>query len=161
MASIEHLDLSNIDWTLSNNKLAHILHTTKKTVKKYRIRHNIPFPNLKPGRPKGGTSKGSGRKPLLDPNHEFYMVKDQNGKKKPSKKWRKNVILIQGEACKLCGYHNPPVKNHAHHIIPISEGGKNTLANAIMLCSRCHLELHSGLIIIPQEIKDNLLYKIY
>ena len=33
---------------------------------------------------------------------------------------------------------------HAHHIVPRSEGGADTITNLITLCKKCHSELHLG-----------------
>ena len=32
-----------------------------------------------------------------------------------------------------------------HHIVPLSQGGSNTLSNLITLCERCHAQIHSWL----------------
>ena len=42
---------------------------------------------------------------------------------------------------------------HAHHIVPISEGGSNTLENLITLCSDCHKERHSKIGRIKRQHK--------
>ena len=50
---------------------------------------------------------------------------------------------LTGMKCELC---NKKVrKTHYlqhHHIIPIKEGGKNTLGNIIILCLFCHADVH-------------------
>lgn len=38
--------------------------------------------------------------------------------------------------CQKCGYQRESV--HAHHIVPTSEGGPDTIDNIVTLCSRCH-----------------------
>lgn len=58
--------------------------------------------------------------------------------------------------CQQCGYGSKGFGNpydgyaqshriHAHHIVPIRDGGTNDLSNIITLCSRCHGMEHSRL----------------
>lgn len=46
--------------------------------------------------------------------------------------------------CEICGWDKTTRDNH--HIIPVSEGGKNTLNNLIVLCPNCHRMTHKNLI---------------
>lgn len=49
-----------------------------------------------------------------------------------------------GYKCQRCGksfLHNK-IALHAHHITPLSKGGRNTLSNLIALCESCHSKAH-------------------
>lgn len=46
-----------------------------------------------------------------------------------------------------------------HHIIPLSEGGEDTLRNAVALCPNCHRACHFSL--ETNEIRVRLLSKVY
>ncbi|NMX22022.1 hypothetical protein C5S30_06250 [ANME-1 cluster archaeon GoMg4] len=53
---------------------------------------------------------------------------------------RKRIYRRDGWQCQKCGATN--VQLHAHHIIPLSQGGSNEPDNLITLCKNCHAELH-------------------
>lgn len=46
--------------------------------------------------------------------------------------------------CQKCGksFINNKIALHAHHIIPLSKGGRNILANLIAVCEDCHSHIH-------------------
>lgn len=46
--------------------------------------------------------------------------------------------------CRRCGrdFSHNKLALHAHHIIPLSKGGRNCLANLISLCEDCHSKEH-------------------
>jgi hypothetical protein len=48
--------------------------------------------------------------------------------------------------CKVELFHRDDGTNYleVHHIVPLAEGGDDTMANAAALCPRCHRELHHG-----------------
>jgi 5-methylcytosine-specific restriction endonuclease McrA len=58
--------------------------------------------------------------------------------------WRKisaEVRQRDGYVCRHCGDCCPPgcgTKTEADHIVPISRGGRTTLANIQTLCEHCH-----------------------
>lgn len=43
--------------------------------------------------------------------------------------------------CQKCGRREGEI--HAHHVVPLDEGGADTLDNVIMLCQPCHGEWES------------------
>ncbi len=57
-------------------------------------------------------------------------------------KLRKKTYKRDNYTCQRCGYnpekHTYTVPLQAHHIIPRSRGGKDSLDNLITLCRRCH-----------------------
>lgn len=57
-------------------------------------------------------------------------------------RWRKYVAEAHGYACADCGKEGQSF--HAHHIIPRSAGGKNTVKNGTYLCPDCHKARHNG-----------------
>ena len=60
-----------------------------------------------------------------------------------------------GKACTICQYCKPFINNHCHHIVSLANGGKNTINNGIVLCSRCHDEVHAGIINLEEYTKLN------
>ena len=44
--------------------------------------------------------------------------------------------------CRIC--HAKDCRMEAHHIVPRSEGGKDTIKNLATLCDKCHDDLHAG-----------------
>jgi len=56
--------------------------------------------------------------------------------------------------CQRCNSQGGPYGNsilHAHHIVPISEGGGNELNNLITLCHDCHESIHGHSIPLPEK----------
>ncbi|WOC12583.1 HNH endonuclease [Gordonia sp. MP11Mi] len=51
---------------------------------------------------------------------------------------RKQVIARDGNRCVDCGVHGDDVRLECDHIVPVAEGGTDTLENARMLCTTCH-----------------------
>ena len=45
-----------------------------------------------------------------------------------------------GGRCESCGTMKGPL--HAHHVVPASKGGSDTLGNLRVLCESCHAKLH-------------------
>ncbi len=52
------------------------------------------------------------------------------------------TLMRDGYQCTPCGEKNPPLE--AHHIVPRSQGGKDTITNLITLCKPCHNKTHLG-----------------
>jgi 5-methylcytosine-specific restriction endonuclease McrA len=53
---------------------------------------------------------------------------------------RKLVYKRDNWTCQKCGARN--IKLHAHHIVPVSQGGSNEFQNLITLCENCHINEH-------------------
>lgn len=58
-------------------------------------------------------------------------------------KWRKNILKRDNYTCYYCGSNK---KLHVHHIQPFSMFPELRLIeeNGITLCSKCHIQIHSG-----------------
>jgi predicted restriction endonuclease len=54
--------------------------------------------------------------------------------------WSRAAKRAYGEACQRCGWNEAFCD--AHHKIPRSQGGKNIISNAIILCPNCHRVTH-------------------
>lgn len=52
---------------------------------------------------------------------------------------RKRLINKHGNVCQKCRYTG---NIELHHIIPVSRGGSNKDDNLILLCEKCHAEIH-------------------
>lgn len=53
----------------------------------------------------------------------------------------KQAAKRDGNRCTQCGYVGPGIERH--HIIKLSDGGRNVLSNIISLCKTCHAKRHS------------------
>lgn len=78
------------------------------------------------------------------------------------KQWRtklkEKLVLYKGGKCTICGYNKCIQAMEFHHLIPsekefnIGESGygfekiKKEVDKCVLLCNRCHVELHNGLI---------------
>lgn len=153
-------DYNNVDWTLSDKEIAQQLNKHFSSVREMRVKLGIQAA-YRPGQMPEATRFKSFYKfspktqPIRDLDYEFAFDKS-NGRIKSTGAFRNAAKAILGEACLSCGYHKPPVSNHVHHIIPISNGGKNCVRNATILCSRCHDEVHAGLRTIPAHHTSSL-----
>lgn len=77
-----------------------------------------------------------------------YTLKGESDVFASKKSWAKAVRLARGDACELCGWSE--AKCDVHHRLPRSEGGQNTIVNAIVLCPNCHRIAHErGLSALP------------
>lgn len=61
------------------------------------------------------------------------------------------VLLRANGVCEECGENAPFVRKRdgspyleVHHILPLSEGGDDTISNAVALCPNCHRFFHHG-----------------
>jgi 5-methylcytosine-specific restriction protein A len=83
-----------------------------------------------------------------DPDISSYAKKRANGK------------------CDCCGRLAPFNRDdgtpflETHHLIPLSEGGNDSIDNVCALCPNCHRMLHYGknILEITQIIKNKLIY---
>ena len=154
MAAPKGIDYSGVDWSLNNHEIGRILGVDHSSVGAKRRRlgkmpvekrgggnHQVPHPK---------------RHGIDDLDYEFSCKsgKGQDGRGGGSS-WRKAVIRRYGPACTNCNYLKPGISNHCHHIIPRSQGGKNTIRNGIVLCSRCHDEVHAGILILKGRDNGN------
>jgi len=54
------------------------------------------------------------------------------------KRLRRTAIRVFGNECARCGADGADVRLELDHIIPVAEGGTDTLDNAQLLCGPCH-----------------------
>lgn len=52
------------------------------------------------------------------------------------------IFRINNGKCQRCGEKLRMDNFHVHHKVPWAKGGQTTLENALLLCERCHRELH-------------------
>lgn len=55
-----------------------------------------------------------------------------------------SLLSVQKGKCKYCKNHLYMQQAEVHHIIPRNEGGKDEFKNLILLCWKCHREIHSN-----------------
>lgn len=65
-------------------------------------------------------------------------------KQRLSENLRMACLLRDGFKCQHCGVGSTRLE--AHHIVPRSEQGKDSIHNLITLCSKCHAKVHEGTI---------------
>jgi 5-methylcytosine-specific restriction endonuclease McrA len=68
---------------------------------------------------------------------------------------RKYQHILLELPCEVCGWNQGP--RDVHHIVHVSNGGKNELFNLITLCPNCHRLAHRNLL---SENKLNKLVEI-
>ncbi len=56
--------------------------------------------------------------------------------------WSKAAIREYGNSCQRCGWSE--ARCDVHHKIKKSDGGLNTILNAVVLCPNCHRLAHDG-----------------
>ena len=71
-----------------------------------------------------------------------------------SKRLRFQVLERDGFTCRYCGAKPPDGALHADHIIPVSDGGKDTLDNLITACEPCNSGKGSRSIGAAQPLPD-------
>lgn len=52
--------------------------------------------------------------------------------------------ILKHLSCEICGWNEAP--RDLHHIIPVSDGGKNKLNNVIIVCPNHHRMFHNNLV---------------
>ena len=81
--------------------------------------------------------------------------KSRTGKKQQKERYRRKggkattsyyvykalLLEILGTKCSKCNNNNGKI--HLHHRIPIALGGKNVRENIVLLCEKCHKEVHN------------------
>jgi len=71
---------------------------------------------------------------------------------------------IADGSCELCGEPAPFLRTNGelflevHHVIPLGEGGPDTVENAVALCPDCHRECHHGkhAARLPVRLRENV-----
>lgn len=72
-----------------------------------------------------------------------YTTKQEGGVFKNKGSWAVAVIRHYGDQCQSCGWAKG--RCDAHHRVPRSLGGLNTIANGEVLCPNCHRLAHEGM----------------
>lgn len=91
---------------------------------------------------------------------DLYPEKYQEYLNSEARKYRNSIqtetqelsLMCKEQAnykCELCGYH----ALDAHHIIPLEEGGPNTLDNLVCVCRSCHRQIHKGVYKFNENLK--------
>jgi len=71
---------------------------------------------------------------------------------------QKELYERAGNACQLCGWsrerwtREDPRILELHHLLHHATGGENTLENLVVLCSKCHDDVHAGRVELPPDI---------
>lgn len=70
---------------------------------------------------------------------------------------RKQVYKNDDYECQNCGLQGGPDGNatlNAHHIVPRSSGGNDTMSNLVTLCDNCHKKIHPHMRDAPNTTPD-------
>jgi 5-methylcytosine-specific restriction endonuclease McrA len=73
------------------------------------------------------------------------------------------VDLRDGRRCRCCGQSADPramsalQRGHRHHLIFMSRGGQDTLANLVLLCAVCHARVHCRELVIVGDNANKVL----
>lgn len=54
----------------------------------------------------------------------------------------RKALIARDRGCVCCGA--PPIYCDAHHVISWIDGGETKIENLVLLCKRCHRDLHAG-----------------
>jgi hypothetical protein len=54
----------------------------------------------------------------------------------------RKALITRDKGCVCCGA--PPIYCDAHHVISWIDGGETKINNLVLLCKRCHRDLHAG-----------------
>lgn len=54
------------------------------------------------------------------------------------KRLRRQAIRAYGNECAQCGTHGTETTLELDHVVPVAEGGTDTLDNAQLICPTCH-----------------------
>lgn len=71
-------------------------------------------------------------------------------------RWREVIMNYLENICYYCGTTQ---KLNIHHVIPLSSGGKNEMANLEVVCVECHKKLHKQIQTIWPTDKKFIPYK--
>lgn len=71
-----------------------------------------------------------------------YSNKSDDAEYTNKKAWSAAVIRKYGPKCQICGWDK--ARCDVHHIVPRSNGGKNTVNNGMVLCPNCHRVEHES-----------------
>ena len=82
-------------------------------------------------------------------NNPDLKGKDYQKSNRLDENLRIACLMRDNYQCQVCKKKN--LRLEAHHIIPKSEGGKDSITNLITLCSSCHLKVHSNKIKLDVE----------
>lgn len=55
---------------------------------------------------------------------------------------RKTIQNRDDFVCRLCFNKTEIINCQVHHIVPVSNGGKDDIENLILLCASCHTKVH-------------------
>jgi predicted HNH restriction endonuclease len=74
-----------------------------------------------------------------------------SGKARQTRPYGKQKAKVRDAfSCQICGFD---LVVHAHHIVPVKNGGSNHLSNLITLCPNHHAMAHAGLLSIEEMTK--------
>lgn len=77
-----------------------------------------------------------------------------------TKELRKEFETLRGkfdrELPNVCGNCKETDDLHIHHVVPLSNGGRNVITNLIRLCTECHTKAHGGTFALVSASNDTI-----
>lgn len=136
--------LENVGKPVTTEELAYVARGAKeyaRRVRELRTEEGFPIATCLTGRP----DLKPGQYVLLSADR----VAQEHDRHIPESEQRK-VYARDGNACRICGWRieqwreEDPRVLELHHLTPHARGGENAAKNLVVLCSRCHDEVHQG-----------------
>lgn len=73
-------------------------------------------------------------------------------------KQRDEILLLHNNKCDVCNFDFTPILQ-IHHILPLQQGGNNSLSNLMCLCPNCHQIIHRYISNFRNHADDNEMSK--
>ncbi|NMC21081.1 MAG: HNH endonuclease [Thermogutta sp.] len=136
--------LENVGKPVTTEELAYAARGAKeyaRRVRELRTEEGFPIATCLTGRP----DLKPGQYVLLSADR----VAQEHDRHIPESEQRK-VYARDGNACRICGWRiqqwreQDPRILELYHLTPHARGGENAAENLVVLCSRCHDEVHQG-----------------
>ena len=102
------------------------------------LQHRRDCPRYKPGKPLTSQTQGLQRTAMQRSTKRIKPVSDK--KERELRAWRKLVVAIRAErdGCEWPQPHQCVGRIDPHHVLPRSQGGKDTKENTKLLCRLQH-----------------------
>ncbi len=143
--------LENVGQVVTSEELRYVAKASEfgRRIRELRTEEGYPISTRFTGRPdlKMGEYVMESSERIADPHDRKIPLEVQ-----------KVVYERADNACQLCGWNRSRWKKsdprilELHHVAEYASGGSNTPENLVVLCSRCHDEIHAGRSELPPDL---------